>query len=177
MAIKRFDGSNWVDIATRKRFDGINWIDVSSIKRYDGSNWIETVEGNRAMLHLVPPHTDNGVSTYSISSDGNRVDFLIYGTYGATQYIGFIVNGSFPAGTTVECFVNEVGSDGYIDFQYLTSYGRECYNYLGRNEVVSFSLSQASTHIIILAGAYGIYNVTGYFQNFKINGVQYKFSN
>lgn len=43
MSVKRFDGSNQIDISNNKRFDGSNWIDVSSQKRYDGSNWIETL--------------------------------------------------------------------------------------------------------------------------------------
>ncbi|SHM81983.1 hypothetical protein SAMN02746066_03420 [Anaerosporobacter mobilis DSM 15930] len=39
--IKRYDGSNNIDIESLKRFDSINYVDAESAKRFDGLNWVD----------------------------------------------------------------------------------------------------------------------------------------
>lgn len=43
MAIKRWNGSSWVDVAAVYRWDGSKWV-KAKCKRWDGSKWVDTIE-------------------------------------------------------------------------------------------------------------------------------------
>ena len=41
MAGKRWNGSSYVDINTKKRWNGSSWVDIVTAKRWNGSSWID----------------------------------------------------------------------------------------------------------------------------------------
>lgn len=45
MAGKRWNGSAWVDHATKKRWNGSAWVDLTIAKRWNGSEWIDIYAG------------------------------------------------------------------------------------------------------------------------------------
>jgi hypothetical protein len=49
--IRRYDGSNWVDIAMLRRWDGTYWVDVEFLRRYDGVNWVDLFSGKEKVLY------------------------------------------------------------------------------------------------------------------------------
>ena len=85
MSIKRYDGSNYVDVENIKRFDGSNWVDTETNMRYDGSNWVE-------FLSRTPKFTldaEVGIKTKEITRIAdNRIRIYIVGN-GTECYVRF----------------------------------------------------------------------------------------
>lgn len=95
MSIKRYSGSDFTDVTTRKRYDGASWTELTIGKRYDGANWVDLWDSSSS------GDTDNETTTYtktySLSSaqiywgSGNKdnqsdsVIDLIVGSYGGTK--------------------------------------------------------------------------------------------
>ena len=89
MSVKRYSGSDFTDVTTRKRYDGANWTDLTVGKRYDGANWVDLWDESSS-------DTDAAtyVKTYAISSsanywgsgnkDGQYPNLLIQGSHGNT---------------------------------------------------------------------------------------------
>jgi hypothetical protein len=50
MAGKRWNGSTWVDHATKKRWNGSTWIDLTIAKRWNGTTWVDIYAGGSGIL-------------------------------------------------------------------------------------------------------------------------------
>lgn len=95
MSIKRYSGTAFVDVATRKRWNGSAWVDLTIGKRYDGSAWVDlwSSSGGGGDTPTVKTYT----KTYNLSSaqiywgsgskdnqSGSVID-LIVGSYGSSK--------------------------------------------------------------------------------------------
>ena len=65
MAGKRWNGSAWVDHATKKRWNGSAWVDLTIAKRWNGSAWVDIYAGGGALTFA----TSDGAFTDSYSCD------------------------------------------------------------------------------------------------------------
>jgi hypothetical protein len=54
MAGKRWNGSSWVDHATKKRWNGSSWVDLTIAKRWNGSAWVDIYAGGGSSLVFTP---------------------------------------------------------------------------------------------------------------------------
>ena len=85
MSIKRYTGSAWSEISTRKRYNGSSWVNLTIGKRYNGSAWVDLWSTTKTYT-----------KTYSLSSaqiywgSGNKDNQsssaadLIQGSYGSS---------------------------------------------------------------------------------------------
>lgn len=73
MSVKRFDGSNWVDVSLVKRWNGSVWVDAQSVKRWADSAWVETLDRDKILY-------DHG-NEYSEITGGWTADCLYMNGY------------------------------------------------------------------------------------------------
>lgn len=65
MAGKRWNGSAWVDHATKKRWNGSAWVDLTIAKRWNGSAWVDIYASGGTLTFA----TSDGSFTDSYSCD------------------------------------------------------------------------------------------------------------
>ena len=61
MAGKRWNGSTWIDHATKKRWNGSAWVDLTIAKRWNGSSWVDIYTGGGGggtLSFLISPFSD-----------------------------------------------------------------------------------------------------------------------
>lgn len=98
MAIKRYSGSTFADVASRKRFDGTNWVDLTIGKRWNGSSWVDLwSEDSSGSGDTGDTETKTYTKTYNLSSaqiywgsgsqdnQSSSVIDLIVGSHGGTK--------------------------------------------------------------------------------------------
>lgn len=98
MAIKRYSGSTFADVAARKRFNGSNWLDLTIGKRWNGSSWVDLwSEDSSGSGDTGGTEAKTYTKEYKLSSaqiywgSGNKdnqsgsVIDLIVGSYGGTK--------------------------------------------------------------------------------------------
>ncbi|HEX3077786.1 MAG TPA: hypothetical protein VHQ24_13065 [Lachnospiraceae bacterium] len=90
--IKRFDGSNYIDVENLRRYDGANWIDTEKNYRFDGVNWIEfysrTPKFSVDIEQNVNPLWGEGMYTL-LSPNRIRINIGGTGSYNASCFVTF----------------------------------------------------------------------------------------
>ena len=71
--LKRYDGTNWVDVKAVKRYDGTQWVDCQFVRRWDGSQWVDVWTGKR-MAYF---HNGDGTSDCSISNGTATINMTV----------------------------------------------------------------------------------------------------
>lgn len=90
MSVKRYSGSDFADVSTRRRFDGAGWVDLSVGRRYDGANWVDLWNASSGdsgeVITYVKTYTVSSSANYwgSGNKDGQYPSLLIQGSYGNT---------------------------------------------------------------------------------------------
>ncbi|MBS5935210.1 MAG: hypothetical protein KIC94_20350 [Clostridiales bacterium] len=77
MSVKRYDGSNQVDVGAIKRFDGSNWIDISYLRRWAGTAWIDlwnliNPDDPILIMYSYYSNSSNGTWAYSYTINCNK---------------------------------------------------------------------------------------------------------
>lgn len=186
MSVKRFDGTNWIDVASVKRFDGLNWIDAASVKRFDGTNWVETRQQNK--MKFIQYNNNDGQTNFSITDNGNTLNYFVKGITSPpdTNNIWFAATGNFGNSFkmtfhAVQNLSSQAAGHILVMVQDGTRAGSSpsdayWYHDANRDFTIRYTHSTAITTIYFLLGAWDTCTNTGTISNLKINDIPYIFS-
>jgi hypothetical protein len=117
MAGKRWNGSAWVDHATKKRWNGSTWVDLTIAKRWNGSAWVDIYTGGGGgggSAILLNPTTSSFEDTLvcdnpsgSCPLTDTQSDTVVYAASGGTG--PYTVTAVVSTGPALTLNVNNVG--------------------------------------------------------------------
>ena len=112
MAGKRWNGSTWVDHATKKRWNGSTWVDLTIAKRWNGSSWVDIYAGGSGIL--LNPTTSSFTDTLSCDNPSgscpltdSQSDTVTYAASGGTG--PYTVTAVVSTGPALTISVDNVG--------------------------------------------------------------------
>lgn len=69
--LKRYDGTNWVDVEAVKRYDGSAWVDCQFVRRWDGGQWVDVWVGQKMVFYRT-----NDLATYTQSYESAIINLI-----------------------------------------------------------------------------------------------------
>lgn len=101
--IKKFDGSNFVDISSIKKFDGSNFVDAENVKRFDGLNWVDCWSNKQKIFVESNEFVGYNSSTLTVANNGKTLKFLLNAKDGNEhKLILYAPTIKIPSGTRVD---------------------------------------------------------------------------
>ncbi len=193
MSIKRFDGTNWVDVASAKRFDGTNWVEAQNVKRFDGANWVDAWMASGSLTF----ESNNIISLSDYNVNNGNLNCYMANHNSLNQWIKYNIGFTTPTLTnpiiSFDVSLTTRGDgNGTSFYVYITTSSGTSGNFAIADSIPPLSSVYENTvnknisytinflggvytklgfEIDVYHGAYAFINIT----NFKVNGVLYKF--
>lgn len=112
--LKRYDGTNWVDVKAVKRYDGTQWVDCQFVRRWDGSQWIDVWTSTRLIpyIYVNDYSGSTGKGSWSATGLSGTMTLTERDGPGAHRVVGYRTEKVIPVGTQVQFVLDSYNGVG-----------------------------------------------------------------